>query len=172
MEEQLEEGKPEAKFSELINKSITRKLLTIFTLIVLLFFPSYTRSDNGVMLETIFYFPWAIFRIFEPNPLYKTDQLQMLSPFSTIILMFPTYIAIFEVFKLLQSDLDLVKSSLKIAGAELGQILLLLLTLQSSVRRETHQIFFLGPILMIITYLGIAGGTYLEKARNDLYATE
>ncbi len=172
MEEKTEGPVPSSKFTEFIQKPLHIKLLTMLSLVILLFLPSYTRSDNGVMLETIFYFPWAILRIFEPSAIYKTDQLQVLSPLSTIVIMFPTYIALFEIFKHLEGNPDLLKSSLKIGGAELGQILLILLTLQSSVRMETHKVFFLGPILITVLYLGIAAGLYIEKARRDLYQKE
>lgn len=169
MEVNSEGEKPQQKVTDFLDRPFPRKIITLLSLVIALFLPIYTRTNNGVMLETIFYFPWAILRIFEPNPLYKTDQLQVVHPFATIIIMIPTYIAIFELFKLLDDETDLIKSSLKIAGAEFSQIILIFLTLQSSGRPEEHSTFFLGPILLILVFLTIASALYLEKARNDLY---
>ncbi len=152
----------------LSNKAI-RKVLTAITLLMLIFFPTITLTDNGQIVESIYYFPWAIFRIFNPVAAYNTSQLQM-APLPVLILfMLPTYYAIFSAFQFLKEDANLLSLSIKIAGAELIQLIIIAFSLMSGAPSEARTIFAWRQIILVVTYALVAVALFVEKARLDLY---
>ncbi len=162
---------PQIRFTDFFENERTIKYIVSLTLLFAMFIPAATRTDNGVMIETIYYFPWAVFRIFNPSPAYSTRQMQVLFPISTILIMLPTYYVIFETFNLLKENQTLYLSFLKISGAELAQVLLIFLTLQSGASNEVKDEIFWGQLFIMFFYLVSAALLYLEKAKLELYKT-
>ncbi len=138
------------------NDRLIRYILTAVVSTVIVFVPIIATTNNGNIIEVSYYYPWTIYQILQPAPIYNTFQLKMEPWWIVMILNIPSYYALYYTVQILNEKHNKIKSAASVSVAVFLQILLVMMIMQSGGYRETKSLSALPQFLIILVLLGVS----------------